>query len=505
MKKNKLLLAFSFLVFLLLIAGYGSAHSEVTYSESWDGRGSDSLSCGKIGEGPRTEEGWIHWVFSNKGESVNAELYLGGTGSGVYQPSSPLEADVWHFFTPYFEINGLTATINLYGGNPETGGGLVISDYCPGTVQEYEELTVSKTVIPSYTRTHDWLIEKSVQPEAVYLYTDGSGDKLVTWTIDLIHEGFTHSDWNVSGTITIENTGTIDATILAINDVLGGVPITANCNENLPYLLKVGEILICTYYEEGWFEGYNQVTVLTEKSEYSTNTEIDWQGPNVLINFVNLEVNVIDESDLLGLINFGSFNAFNYEVGQGETFYITDIFLWSDYGSNNCGKHTYHNIAKVIGDNNQILDYDEAMLDVYVQCFVYKYETAYAKDDPSTCFIPTFRNWGWTNPIMPGRYEWPLWAGAARCDTSKGALVGSVTVVYDENGYVTVEYNVSSPYILKETHVYAGYNMFPQVKRGKKTISTIAPGQYYNAGPFDGSEVYVIAHAVVGNRKLINL
>jgi hypothetical protein len=37
--------------------------------------------------------------------------------------------------------------------------------------------------------------------------------------------------------------------------------------------------------------------------------------------------------------------------------------------------------------------------------------------------------------------------------------------------------------------------MFPADKRGRPTV---APGQYYNASPFDGSEVYVIAHAVVG-------
>jgi hypothetical protein len=67
--------------------------------------------------------------------------------------------------------------------------------------------------------------------------------------------------------------------------------------------------------------------------------------------------------------------------------------------------------------------------------------------------------------------------------------------VYGDDGYVTVMYNVEAPYLLKETHVYAGYDMFPKDKRGKFTV---APGAYTNASPFDGSEVYVIAHAVVG-------
>jgi hypothetical protein len=101
-----------------------------------------------------------------------------------------------------------------------------------------------------------------------------------------------------------------------------------------------------------------------------------------------------------------------------------------------------------------------------------------------------YSRWGWTNPITPGTYEMDLWAGAGQCDTSKGTLVGSVTVVYGGDGYVTVSFNVASPYILDETHVYAGYEMFPE--------GDLAPGLYKNNGPFDGTQVYVIAHAVVG-------
>jgi hypothetical protein len=55
---------------------------------------------------------------------------------------------------------------------------------------------------------------------------------------------------------------------------------------------------------------------------------------------------------------------------------------------------------------------------------------------------------------------------------------------------VTVTYNVELPYSLDETHVYAGYDPIPP--------GGIAPGLYQNYGPFDGSDVYVIAHAVVG-------
>ena len=99
----------------------------------WDGRGTDSEDCEKDGEGPRdAEEGWIHWVFSTKGDSDDAELTLSGSGADTWTPGEPREAEVWHFYTPYFDLDELEASIDLIGGEPGPGGGLVISDFCPG-------------------------------------------------------------------------------------------------------------------------------------------------------------------------------------------------------------------------------------------------------------------------------------------------------------------------------------------------------------------------------------
>ena len=112
-------------------------------------------------------------------------------------------------------------------------------------------------------------------------------------------------------------------------------------------------------------------------------------------------------------------------------------------------------------------------------------------------FCDSFSNWSWTNQIGPGTYTvWTLWAAAGQCDPSKGLDVGTVDVFYDGDGYVTVEYNLSSPYyILQETHVYVDVDPFPFNASGPTT----APGQYYNASPFVPPDpVYVIAHAVVG-------
>jgi hypothetical protein len=507
MSKQKLTLVSILAVFALLFAFSTAAFAvvqsseEPTYTENWDGRGTDSEKCGLVGQEGRPETGWIHWIFSTKGDSTDAELVLGGTGIGTYDPGEPLDAETWHFYTPYFEIDGLTATINLFGGDPGPGGGLVISDYCPGVGVEH--LTVTKTVETSFTREHFWDIDKSVTTEEghelddtpkIWLYTDGSGDEKATWTVDVTYEGYKDSDFNVSGGITIKNTGTLDAVIIGIVDKLGGTEIVIDCGEDfeLPYTLLVDETLTCTYDEdvEGKIDGDNVVTVTTQRNkEYSDTKPIIWDAPTTEINrYVEITDTNPEFADEYGEVKL---DAHDYDKDDVIPFTYEQDFAYEDYGE--CGSFPYINIAKVIGDDDVVLAEASATLKVNVQCFVY--ETAYAKGDNAVCFIPTFANWGWTNPIEPETYEMDLWAAAAQCDTDKGTLVGTVTVVYGADGNVTVTFNVDDPYLLETTAVYAGYEKFPRLRNGRFTV---APGQYTNNSPFAGTQVYVIAHAVVG-------
>ncbi len=366
-----------------------------------------------------------------------------------------------------------------------------------------EELTVTKTAVTYFEREHFWDIDKNVETDEgyelddvakIWLYIDGSGNETATWTVDVTYEGYEDSDWNVSGEITIENTGTLDAVITGIDDFLGGEEIDVDCGEDFEfdYTLEVGDTLTCSYSEDvdSKIAGKNEVTVTTERDEYFADAEIIWGDPDeeydASVTITDTNPGFADEYGQVVL------NADDYEAGDVETFTYTKDFAWADYGADDCGSFTYDNTATIVETEQSA----SATLKVNVQCFIY--ETAYAKGDDAVCFIPYFNNWGWTNPIEPGEYTWDLWAGAAQCDTDKGTLVGSVTVVYNDDGYVTVEYDMDAAYVLDETHVYAGYDMFPQVQRGPRTVDTVAPGQYYNDSPFDGSQVYVIAHAVVG-------
>jgi hypothetical protein len=142
LKKIKTAISLTLIVLFLLmpfattIAQSESEESEFVYQ--WDGNGKDSLDCELAGEGGRPDDGtgWIHWVFTTKGASTDAVLTLGGSGSGSYSPGEPFEAEIWHFYTPYFDVEELSASITLIGGDKGPGIGLVISDYCPGEEEE---------------------------------------------------------------------------------------------------------------------------------------------------------------------------------------------------------------------------------------------------------------------------------------------------------------------------------------------------------------------------------
>ena len=135
-------------------------------------------------------------------------------------------------------------------------------------------------------------------------------------------------------------------------------------------------------------------------------------------------------------------------------------------------------------------------------------ETAYGYlEDGAVCFIPPFSQWGWTIPFNEGEhFGFPLYAGAANCDITKGwGQVGWIEVDYD-SGTLTVTYTTYAGYSMSEVHVYVGCGMFP-VKKG---LTTVAPGQYtHNSMILDRAisytveftdvhgPIWLIAHAVV--------
>lgn len=464
---------------------------------------------------PEGQEDWWGWHFvmpaNNNFLALSVTFQNAGTFTadpfpGLVFVSHP-DASHAYIWTPTDDIL-LAASAESSGDNRFFN----LSHTCAGGAGQ--SLEVTKTVVTSYIRTHDWSIDKEVETDngyeledtpKIWLFIDGTGNESAEWTVDVTYEGYEDSGWNISGEISITNIGTTAKLIDSVVDELAGsvIPIACKVEDSpitFPYSLAIGGEIICTYSEDIYAEGDNVVTVTVDAAEndpfspYSATEPIVWGNPDTEINAM---VTVSDLSDLFGSKILGTLNAADYDEGDVIPFSYDKSFAWFDYGDALCGSHRYDNTAEVIGDDDVVLDSDDASLKVNVQCFVY--ESAWAKGDPSEAFCDNgFNNWGWSNPVAPGAsgYEMPLWAGAGQCDTSKGTLVGKVVIDY--NGEFEYEYIMDPGFSLKEHHVYAGTKMFPQQARGRNSfVDTTAPGQYSITSPLSG-DIFVIAHGVVG-------
>lgn len=127
-------------------------------------------------------------------------------------------------------------------------------------------------------------------------------------------------------------------------------------------------------------------------------------------------------------------------------------------------------------------------------------ETAFALGNTTLIQLGlTQSRWGWQNgPLSPGSYSYPIYAGAAQNDTSKGTLVGQLSVSYD-GATANVSYAMSGGSVLDATHLYVG----------PRNVTTISPGQFgnthdlsgassdsFSVSGFSGEPIYVVAHAV---------
>ena len=230
------------------------------------------------------------------------------------------------------------------------------------------------------------------------------------------------------------------------------------------------------------------------------------------------EVEITEPEELTCSVTADSQASCDGSVGGSAT--VTPVggtpeytYLWSD------GQTTETATNLAAGSHSvEVTDANGCKTTCYVTITrvpeMFNCETAFARGDAATCFLPTFDRWGWTNLISPtanegDTYVMPLWSGAAQCDTEKGTHVGNAIVTYF-NGTVTVEYDMFEGFVLKEAHVYVGTNPYPVITKGKKSEETVAPGQYnYNSGPLDDVDgltdivftgltgnVYIIVHGV---------
>lgn len=385
---------------------------------------------------------YLHWILTTDGgeADTNATLHLGTTAGGNDLGDYSTTKDsggAFHFFTPYFTPD---SSLHAYADIDvlETGNGswiLTISHGCPGE-NDFEELTVSKSVETSFTRTHNWDITKKVETDngathdgypKIWLYVDGSGDETATWTVEVTYGGYVDSDHNISGEINIENTGTLDATITSVDDVLAGAAIDVDCGVTFPYTFPAGATLTCTYDEDGYVEGFNEASVTTERDTYNADpVEIVWGDPTTEFN----ETVTIEDS-IEG--SLGTVTAPN-----GDTFTYSKDYAWADYGQENCGDHVYNNTATIVETGQSA----SATLKVNVQCLIFQGETAWAANGNTPGELRyNSRSANWATYVQ--------YLNVAKCTTlfaGQTIDVGEVCFSAPVSGSVTITVTLDSPW-----------------------------------------------------------
>ncbi|MDI9619275.1 MAG: hypothetical protein QFX33_00420 [Candidatus Nezhaarchaeota archaeon] len=270
----------------------------------------------------------------------------------------------------------------------------------------------------------------------------------------------------------------------------------------------------------GWTSGSSELyTNLNVTCPYYY--KIDWGGSPSMDGVYPIEnstgttvANLIISNDDGKFFNWNLTGVVNEKTIGGVTY---DVEYFMCYVAVKAGRGAYvYNYTMMNAEmDTRLYAYDDKDISHAVFGFrevltpreatTYCYETAYGKGAGAVAFTPRFSNWGWTNYVPGyGEYTFELWAGAAQCDTSKGIMVGTVTVTYGP-GSLNVAFHVNSPYVLsnelgeEETHVYAGSSMFPTITVKGTLKATVAPGQYrVCTSDLNGNPIYVILHAVVG-------
>jgi hypothetical protein len=196
--------------------------------------------------------GFDYGFRSNTGASAEIEMYghtFTVTSDGVYfdwTATKPVDgviakggpnANLYRYDPTALADTGLASPINESTGEPY---GLSHVDFC-----FYYRLDVSKTAVPSYTRTWDWTIDK-VGDQTELTLMPGQ-QFLVNYEVT-VDATYVDSDWAVAGDIVVHNPEAAAATVTSVADLV--IPYSVgfvSCPVTLPYLLPAGETLTCSY------------------------------------------------------------------------------------------------------------------------------------------------------------------------------------------------------------------------------------------------------------------
>ncbi len=217
-------------------------------------------------------------------------------------------------------------------------------------------LDVSKTAEAEFTRTYDWTVDKTCDgPNPLILAEGQAFNYPFSWTASATS---TDSDFQVSGTISIENNTPYAATITSIDDVLtGGIVATADCGVAFPYVLASGATLNCTYSADlpGASNGTNTVTVVTSTPLVeggSATADYVFGDPTSEVDECATVTDDCTSPTTVCASSAPVTHTYTCPVGPYDV----------------CGPHTYTNTASFTTNDQGVTGGDNCVVDVDVRC-----------------------------------------------------------------------------------------------------------------------------------------
>ena len=218
-----------------------------------------------------------------------------------------------------------------FGDSDVEGDFISDSGFEEWKVKRYPFVDVEKTAVAEFTRTFEWSIDKTVDPDEWDLFEGDTGTS--EYTVAVTKDDGTDTDPAVSGTITITNTSELDAILTGVTDEISGGPTAGDvdCGVTFPYELEEGDTLVCTYGADlpDASDQTNTATVtLEEGTVFVGEADVVFGDPTTVVNDT-INVNDSVEGDL------GEFSD------DGEVSYETTFACDADEG-------THDNTATIV-------------------------------------------------------------------------------------------------------------------------------------------------------------
>ena len=228
-------------------------------------------------------------------------------------------------------------------------------------VRPLDPLEISKTVDASFTRTWEWMVEKSADPTELHLFDGDSGE--IEYSIEATKSGPTDSGFLVSGTITITNPNNVDVSVTNVSDSVDGVAAsitTVACQG--AFDVPANDSVECDYEASIGLDGSeseNTATVTAEDSALSGEVTV---GFSYDITEVDDSVSVADtNSEFGGPINISTTTSFNPYTVQFDCASLSD----DDY-VNGVASYVHDNTASVTGQQGEL---DSSTESITVYCY----------------------------------------------------------------------------------------------------------------------------------------